>query len=373
MYIKSFHSTPLNRKRLIICLILLLLSKFCIASSVDIKNLDKKYSMFKVRLIMRLDTGSKDLIDIGLFDIDKFTVDESGIIYLLNSKNNENMIFLVDKTGIIKRSFGKKGQGPGELENPTELFLSPSGNLIVLDMGRGKLSVFSKEGSFIEEKRISPDTAIIDSLSNGCFLGLESFYGGEINQWGYSLNYYDEKLNKIKELDRVRFPNPIVSKTVEAGVNIINCKVSADRIYSGCPKRGYEFMIFDLTGKLINKICVTTSKRGSLDEFRKIMERDFGDLVTFGIKVIYPRNPLPYYSFFADDNGYLFVMTFQPGNKAGDYLYEIINPLGKIVNKVSLGPFFFNGSILAKISKNMLYMVRQKETGDKEFIVYEIQ
>jgi hypothetical protein len=65
-------------------------------------------------------------------------------------------------------------------------------------------------------------------------------------------------------------------------------------------------------------------------------------------------------------------MTFERGQKAGEYLYEIISPEGDLVKTVSLGPYSADSRILAKILNGYLYWVREKESGEKEFLISRI-
>ena len=53
-------------------------------------------------------------------------------------------------------------------------------------------------------------------------------------------------------------------------------------------------------------------------------------------------------------------------------MYEVISPEGKLVNRISLGPYFSTGYILAKVFRNHLYLVREKESGEKELVAYRI-
>jgi hypothetical protein len=53
-------------------------------------------------------------------------------------------------------------------------------------------------------------------------------------------------------------------------------------------------------------------------------------------------------------------------------MYEVISPEGKLVNRISLGPYFSNGYILAKVFRNQLYLVREKKSGEKVIFVYRI-
>ena len=109
-------------------------------------ELKKIYSSFLLEEKWRIDTSTKELIDRGLFDIYRFVVGADGSVYILNSKNKGDLIFAIDKTGKLLRSFARQGQGPGELERPAEMFLTSDGNIFVLDPSRGKMAIFNPEG-----------------------------------------------------------------------------------------------------------------------------------------------------------------------------------------------------------------------------------
>ncbi|MCX7973290.1 MAG: hypothetical protein N3B16_02160 [Candidatus Aminicenantes bacterium] len=93
---------------------------------------------------------------------------------------------------------------------------------------------------------------------------------------------------------------------------------------------------------------------------------------SFGIKLIYPQSPPPFCSFFTDDSGYLFVLTYEKGKAQNEYIYEILSPEGNFVNKVNLDALFSNGHILAKVKNGHLYWIREKETGEREWLVSKI-
>ncbi|MDI6844797.1 MAG: hypothetical protein QME28_01535 [Candidatus Saccharicenans sp.] len=210
----------------------------------------------------------------------------------------------------------------------------------------------------------------VQPLPGGNYLGVETIYGVLVKEWGFVLNFYDSEFRKVKELDSIVYMNPLIEKKVEATPHSIICQVSGDRIYSAYPERGYEFLVYNITGELIKRINRSLKKSTDLKSYKKEIDRDIGDLSRFGVTLIYPKVVLPFYSFFTDENGYLFVMTFQPGDREGEYLYEIISADGERVNTVSPGSFFSNSVILAKVFNQQLYLVKEKESGEKELIVY---
>jgi hypothetical protein len=51
---------------------------------------------------------------------------------------------------------------------------------------------------------------------------------------------------------------------------------------------------------------------------------------------------------------------------------DVISPEGKLVNRISLDPYFSTGYIMAKVFRNQLYLVREKESGEKRNYNYRI-
>lgn len=351
-------------------------SSLSLSASSDLNSgkdeIKKIYSSFKLEEKWRLDTSKRELIERGLFDITRFVVGSEGDVYLLNSGSRGDMVFAVDKTGQLQKSFARQGQGPGELERPAEIFLTADGHIFVLDPVRGKIAIYNKEGIFLNEIKSPPLMFFVQPLPGGNYLGVETIYGVEVKEWGFVLNFYDSEFRKLKELDRIVYMNPLIEKKVEATPHSIICQVSGDRIYSAYPERGYEFLVYNLRAELIKRIKRSFRKSTDLTDYKKIIDRDIGNLSGFGVSFVYPEYALPFYSYFTDENGYLFVMTFKPGNREGEYLYEIISPDGELVNTVSLGPSFSNSVILAKVFNQQLYLVKEKESGEKELIVYRI-
>ena len=85
-------------------------------------------------------------------DLDSIQADEDGNIYALDDKDIKIKVF--DRTGAHQRTFGKSGQGPGELQSPNRLFLSPKGQLALVDSGNDKLVLFSKTGECLSETHL---------------------------------------------------------------------------------------------------------------------------------------------------------------------------------------------------------------------------
>lgn len=80
-------------------------------------------------------------------------VGADGSVFVLDALHRTVRVF--DQTGEELRSFGRRGEGPGELEGPARLLWGPSGNLWVLDLGNARLTVFSPGGDLVGTYRPS--------------------------------------------------------------------------------------------------------------------------------------------------------------------------------------------------------------------------
>jgi hypothetical protein len=82
---------------------------------------------------LRIDLGNTDLVVAGLAEPVAMDVDSEGNIYVSTQHSNTHFIFKLDKMGKLLTSFGRKGQGPGELQSPTLPRFSPKEELFVVD------------------------------------------------------------------------------------------------------------------------------------------------------------------------------------------------------------------------------------------------
>jgi hypothetical protein len=74
-------------------------------------------------------------------------IDERGNVYVLDRLAAAVQVF--DEDGTFLQTLGRRGQGPGELENPVALGWGPEGHLWVVDPGNGRYTVFDAEGGLV--------------------------------------------------------------------------------------------------------------------------------------------------------------------------------------------------------------------------------
>ena len=110
---------------------------------------------------------------------------------------------------------------------------------------------------------------------------------------------------------------------------------------------------------------------GASEEFKEILISNF-ELVKD--KLIVPDKMPPFHYFFLDDEGRLYVKTYEQGNDRHEFIHDVFNADGVFITRVSLpgfGSWMYPGRDLnrAKARNNRFYCIREKESGYKELIV----
>jgi len=90
--------------------------------------------------------------DYILANIRSFQVDDRGNIYILDSRDLKVKVFA--PSGMYLRTFGTKGQGPGEFQSPVDMFIIREGVLSVFDFGNKRISYYSMDGHHLEDIRL---------------------------------------------------------------------------------------------------------------------------------------------------------------------------------------------------------------------------
>jgi hypothetical protein len=90
----------------------------------------------------------------------------------------------------------------------------------------------------------------------------------------------------------------------------------------------------------------------------------------------YFPDPLPPLNqFFSDDEGRIFVMTYEPGPNPGEYIWDIFNPEGVFVGRKALNLLWaalYLGPRYTFVKNGHLYCHQEKESGFHELAVYRM-
>lgn len=78
-------------------------------------------------------------------------LDNDGNVYVLDRSGRVVQVF--DEDGVFLRTIGRRGRGPGELENPVAVGWGPEGYLWIVDPGNGRYAVFDPLGELVATHR----------------------------------------------------------------------------------------------------------------------------------------------------------------------------------------------------------------------------
>jgi hypothetical protein len=309
-------------------------------------------------------------------------VDSKGNIYLFQQPKGDNhFVFKFDSDGNYVTSFGQKGQGPGEFQYAWYMRVTSLEEIAITAINERKLIIFDNNGEFKEA--IALNQGIIEAfpLENGYYLIKKMPLSFQNKYLDYPLYLSDSNLVEIKELDKFSSQNDYLVDTIEYPNPSLFQRVINEKIYIGNPRKGYEIFVYNLEGDLLKKI----SKEYEPVEISGEERAEIRSIIKKGIEN--PNTPLygkeynilkywpPFQYLFTDDDGQLFVMTYEEGEDSGHYLYDIFNPDGLFIGRVSLSNLIspIQWDIQYVVAKNnRLHCLREKESGYKELVVYKM-
>ena len=325
-----------------------------------------------------IDTERDEIAEIGLTDINEFDVDSEGTIYFFQERDSDvNLIYKFDNNGNFITSFGKRGQGPGEIQAPIPQRITMQDEIPVQNYGIPKLYVFNRDGTLIREIQISLN---IDGttvpLENGNYLLFRDYFDPTFKHRYDFLSLYNSKWEEIKELDRIDYgPFIRITPKKEGSPRVFIYEVTDKLIYVGQEKRRYEILIFDLKGNLLRKIKKEYIPAKVPNEFKENLLINFG---TYRDKLVIPDEMPPFHYFFLDDEARLYVKTYEIGENKHEYIHDVYNSDGIFITRKSMagyGNWMGPGKSLnrAKAKNHRLYCIREKENGFKELVVYKLK
>lgn len=328
-----------------------------------------------------LDTEDDAVAALGVTDMAAFDVDRSGhLLILVPPTGPRDCVYKLTPDGKLLTTFCRVGQGPNEAEYPNEILVNENGEIWVLESPKNKIHVFDAEGKPVAERNPLKFESV-EPLANGHHLVTRLDAPDlTLKDLSMAIELYDPGFRFVKELDRFgrvanrtvyeRIPEPYVS-----GIEyIFQGKASRDRIYVGNSDRGYEFLVFDLAGRLVRKIRKEYSPVPVGDAYRKNYLKDYLEYMPeYAKKIYFPEDWHPFHAFFPDEEGRLFVMTYEPGEREGEFVYDIYDRDGVFSARTCLRAVHGgSGYLLARIRGKLLYAVEEKPSGFKRLTAYRM-
>lgn len=342
-----------------------------IINHIDPYKIKAEPTTFTLEKEFSIDLARDDIGKMGLANVTIFDVDSEGNIYFVSSRLKKNCIYKFDKGGNFITSFGRRGQGPGEIQGIWEFGIDSQDNIIISDHRNRKTIIFNNDGNLIKETRFGLEMSGMFPLENGKYIAECRFIDSADDYFLRRYILYSSEFEEIKKLDIHKFPNPLKKGKRGIGDPVFICKISSGNIYIGNEDRGYEILKYDLEGNLLRKIRKEYKQVEVSEELKIKLKKLYESANT---KVWFPKYWAPYDSFFPDNEGRLFVKTYEEGDNPGEYIYDIFNPDGIFIGRKSLNIYSWRGiEVYAKAKRNRFYCLEEKESGFRELAVYKIK
>jgi hypothetical protein len=244
--------------------------------------------------------------------------------------------------------------------------------LKIRDPGKTKYSIYNTEGEFLEDELLKSHISILNEFSNGKLFVFWQDDSPNREKYINHLGLAEFGLENIKEIYNYSFPNVMVVEKVYAPGNFWIEGASKSQIFIGDGERNYEIMVFDLEGNLVRKIRKEYDPVELTEEYkRNFFERRKKSPVLdkYELRKHFP----PFQYLFTDEEGRIFVMTYEKGQSANEWIFDVFTPEGVFFGRVPIKSRIDSRQIAIKAKHNRIYSICEKESGYKELLVYNMK
>jgi hypothetical protein len=281
------------------------------------------------------------------------TVDRQNRIYALDRAESHVLVF--DAEGRYLRTIGQKGQGPGELNVPTFIYIT-NNELMVLQIER--ISLFSLDGEFLRSVSTAKNWSPRARMNSRKQFIAATFLADEKN-FIFNLELYDDKFQHLKQISRVSFERS--RRANPFGPALYMTVMDDDRIVFGF-SRDYTLDVFSPEGDPAFRI-VKDYRPVEVTEDEKAAE--LAELPS-DIQVDWPKYHCPYRRFVHDEQGRLYVQTMEKCSGFHAYVHDVFDRDGRFITRARLSqyPVVFH--------KGKLYSLVENEDGFKMIKRYKV-
>lgn len=316
--------------------------------------------------------GQSDDPDKAFSQLSSFVVNEEGILYALDFKEQRIKVFGPDGQFVL--SFGEQGQGPGELQMPAGIHLAPGDELAVDDALGKKMVYFTKEGKYIRENSYATRLALVNLLmdSSGNFVGREMTMEGQ--EMFFEIKKFDNEMNALFTIDKIGFPVPLPGSGNKINMMDMISIYQFDRsgnIYYG-RNREYEINVYDPEGERFKSIRKEYQpQKISEEDKEEMLSRldSFQNMGPINLREMFefPRMFPPFQQFTLDEKGRMIVRTWEKGKGEDEFVNDIFDPEGRYIAQIT-------SDIVVSVWKNgKAYAIDENEDGFNVINKYSVR
>jgi hypothetical protein len=332
----------------------------------------------------RIDLEEDKIAALGLGDISRVDLDSKGRIFVAQAGwpgKTVDLIYVFDAGGRFLRSFGRIGQGPGELTNTHYLAVNARDELPVFDKGSARITYFDLNGRVARTVNTATQYWLpqlgMDFLENGnCFS--YSFTIDEKGTLQEALgSIFSPDYKKVQDLVRYDLRRRLSEYKDFLSAKPISA-TSKNTIYIAQPITGKDISVYDPNGRLVRKIRAPFPQvgltAGHLAEMKSPFPKNYPEFRD----VKFPDNFPPFLALFTDDQERLYVAGFEEDAATKMTLCDVFAPDGSYLLRAGIGFRDLSHYMLGSqyfdltIKKDRLVCVRGKPSGFKEVVVYSM-
>ena len=284
-------------------------------------------------------------------------VDEEEYIYAADWK--ESLIKVYDQNGKHVRSFGRKGQGPGEIGLPFYLGIFQGNKVVINDRRNAKFIFYSREGELLKEVPMGKYRSVtrfkVDSEAN--FYAISRTF--DEDKTTFEVKKFSPTFDPLATFASIEVKRkPRVAPAFSPALFI---QMTRDENLIWIDFLKYELTLMNREGKVLRRIIKDFDpvKITKADE-KRLIQQIWGDRgIRPGYKFEVPKHFPPAQTFYVDDEDRIYVRTYDYINKEGNQLvrYDVFDPEGRYIAKF----YHPRGETFQAIRKNNLYVRVEEE------------
>ncbi len=257
-----------------------------------------------------------------------------------------------DQHGRHVRTFGNAGEGPGEFQLPRTIEGAPWNEIIIGDINR--ITYFDLEGEY---KRNLPMTRVrmlgLQHDADGNILGLVINRKNE----SYELQKFDSELNHLLSFASSPLPSSGEYRSKRSlYFSVLRWDLtSSGQVVCGYAGDGYVINVFDGSGSLNRRI---EKEYDPVEVDQAEAENELKDLPAEVRESYYaPDHFPPFRTLYADDQGRIFVLTYEDAPDGQGSFYDVFDSEGIYIARLPL-------KSPPRVFKNdRMYAVEEDEEG----------
>ncbi len=244
------------KKAVILCFFLF----FGIINSLTIDSIHEEKIIenpLRAELVLRIgsDKANEDFYRPPSFDINK-----NGLIYILDSGNSRIQCF--SKDGKFLFSFGRRGQGPGELsKRAIKIKILSDGNIYVIDNIQRRINIYNQDGKYLYSAKTSSYYIDIELLKNTYYLlGMilkEDYKPIKVSRTIEKIDdefgiLIEPAVGILKQINQLKMPEPWRYYYSDSGFARLISTNKSELIFSQCFP--YRIIKYSMDGKVLKDI-----------------------------------------------------------------------------------------------------------------------